>query len=594
MARTKTGKKTSARSRGTRVTARGRAPQPPEDPDDPNDPEDDTSDDNDSLVPSESNASSGGDDGGGDGGGGNGDDDDDDYDFDEGQRSEMVDLFVSLGFSLPAARHVVRDEQIDQVEVLTELTNVRCTNVVKNIRRVPIPGPGPRTKFLTVSDAALDKFQMAVYAAKHGKRTSRALTPLDIDPDFFDNLRAQREIEDKAASDKPVLPTGLTLENDLHVSKTFENVVEHLGRYRGMTGVPLSYVVRGTLHPPDSHSDPPVYDEGSIYRSYDEEMTARAPICLPGAYGCPDTGVHLTATFMSDMTKVWEILHDLFGKQSAWTHVSGLARTRNRRLCYQTLYQHFLGGANSQSLGLRIIEALRTLQYDGKSKNFTFDKFTAKHSDYHGSADKLENFNSLTEEMKCQLFVSGIRDPAFEACKAYVTAQHDMMSNFNAVKTYFTNYARQRAFQNPPPPTRNVSSVGTGGRGAGRGGGRGTDRGRGAGRRDKAYRGTPPTDEELAACSVTVRNYSEEEYAKLTSIQRYKLRLLRNKGTGTTRTSGTRRPASTISSVTNASAVSNDIASEINDMQIDDTTDAPSNRGHPLLARQADAKRSRN
>ena len=126
---------------------------------------------------------------------------------------------------------MVRDEQIDQVEVLTKLTNARCTNVVKNTRRVPIPGPGPWTKFLTVSDAALDKFQMAVYAAKHGKQTSRALVPLDIDPDSFDNLRAQREIEDKATSDKPVLPTGLTLENDLRISKTFENVVEHLGRY---------------------------------------------------------------------------------------------------------------------------------------------------------------------------------------------------------------------------------------------------------------------------------------------------------------------------------------------------------------------------
>ena len=145
-----------------------------------------------------------------------------------------------------------------------------------------------------------------------------------------------------------------------------------------------------------------------------------------------------------------------------------------------------------------------------------------------------------------------------------MTAQHDMISNFNAVKTYFTSYTRQRAFQNPAPPLRDVSSVGTGGRGAGRGGGCGTDRGRGAGRHDKsAYCGTPPTDEELAACSVTVRNYSEEEYAKLTSIQWYKLGLLQNKGTNSARSSGTWWPTSRISSVTNASALSNDITSDI-------------------------------
>jgi hypothetical protein len=87
---------------------------------------------------------------------------------------------------------------------------------------------------------------------------------------------------------------------------------------------------------------------------------------------------------------------------------------------------------------------LRNLTYDSKSKNFTFDKFTAKHSDYHMSADNLAGFNSLTQEMRCQLFVSGIPDPAFEVCKkAHVIAQGTMMSDFSAVKTYFTNYARQ-------------------------------------------------------------------------------------------------------------------------------------------------------
>jgi hypothetical protein len=124
-------------------------------------------DDNESLIPSDSNNNGGGGSGGGGGDGDHGDDDD--YDINKGQRVEMVDLFVSLGFALAAARHVVRDEQIDQAEVLTELTNARCTNVVKNTWWVPIPGPGPRTKFLTVFDAALDKFQMAVYVAKHRK-----------------------------------------------------------------------------------------------------------------------------------------------------------------------------------------------------------------------------------------------------------------------------------------------------------------------------------------------------------------------------------------------------------------------------------------
>jgi hypothetical protein len=108
------------------------------------------------------------------------------------------------------------------------------------------------------------------------------------------------------------------------------------------------------------------------------------------------------------------------------------------------------------------------------------------------------------------------------------------MSTFSAVKTYFTNYARQRAFQNPIPPSSNLSAVlGRGGRGSGRGAGHGQDRGCGAGQRDKGgYCGTPSTDEKLAAFNVAMKDYSEEEYSQLTSIQRYKLRLLRKSSDG--------------------------------------------------------------
>lgn len=104
----------------------------------------------------------------------------------------------------------------------------------------------------------------------------------------------------------------------------------------------------------------------------------------------------------------------------------------------------------------------------------------------------------------------------------------------------------------------------------------------------------PPTDVELATCLVTAFDYSEEEeYDKLIAIQWHKLRLLWNKGTGSTRSLGTQRLASTISSVMNLMAVLNDIASEINDMQINNGGDTPRNHGHLLLDPQNDAKLSR-
>lgn len=85
------------------------------------------------------------------------------------------------------------------------------------------------TRFLTVSNAVLNKFQIAAYAAKHARRTNRTLLAHYLDTDKFYNLRAQQEIKDKARKAKPTLPAGLTLENDIRVDKTFESIMEHLG-----------------------------------------------------------------------------------------------------------------------------------------------------------------------------------------------------------------------------------------------------------------------------------------------------------------------------------------------------------------------------
>ena len=88
---------------------------------------------------------------------------------------------------------------------------------------------------------------------------------------------------------------------------------------------------------------------------------------------------------------------------------------------------------------------------------------------------------------------------------------------------------------------------------------------------------------------MTVRDYSEEEYSKLTSIQRYKLRLLCKTNVGT-RSSGTRSPALIISLVTNSVT---ETADEVKNMQIDNGVTVGLNRNHAVLARQAEAKRGR-
>ncbi len=95
----------------------------------PDDPEE--SDDNASLYPS-----SGGDDGDDDSGS---DDNNSDeellYDYHYMERADMVTLFKRLGFSEAAAKQVVRYEQIDEMDALTELTDERCKTLSRTSGR---------------------------------------------------------------------------------------------------------------------------------------------------------------------------------------------------------------------------------------------------------------------------------------------------------------------------------------------------------------------------------------------------------------------------------------------------------------------------
>jgi hypothetical protein len=60
--------------------------------------------------------------------------------------------------------------------------------------------------------------------------------------------------------------------------KAFDKVRTILGQARGVTGVPLLYVIRVALVPPEDDNNNPAFgDEDSKYISIDMEMIARAP-----------------------------------------------------------------------------------------------------------------------------------------------------------------------------------------------------------------------------------------------------------------------------------------------------------------------------
>jgi hypothetical protein len=131
--------------------------------------------------------------------------------------------------------------------------------------------------------------------------------------------------------------------------RIFDKIKTLLGQVRGVTGVPLVYVIRVVLVPEDENDDPPFGDKDSKYTSIDMEMIACAPILSNDADIYREDSANLKAhepfvsTFPADAKKVWAILLACFGLSSAWQHVKKFANQQKGRQAWRTLHEHFFG-----------------------------------------------------------------------------------------------------------------------------------------------------------------------------------------------------------------------------------------------------------
>jgi hypothetical protein len=105
--------------------------------------------------------------------------------------------------------------------------------------------------------------------------------------------------------------------------KVFDKVKSILAQVRGVTGMPLMYVIRVVLIHEEEKNNPPFGDEDTKYTSIDMETTACAPILSNDADIYNKDPENLEAyglfvpTFLTDTKKVWSICLACFGLLSA-------------------------------------------------------------------------------------------------------------------------------------------------------------------------------------------------------------------------------------------------------------------------------------
>jgi hypothetical protein len=488
-------------------------------------------------------------------------------------RVNIIAWFATqFGFSIDAATALYDVQALNDAQALSELDD---DDAVANVCKAVGKDLGA-----SVAELAATKLKLACFWIRHQYRTSREIggtqRPL-VKIKYggeIDLLKQQKKEEAQwaAARTEPEYPS-LTLDTAT-AAKSLDKAKTFLGKTRGVTGVPLLYVIRVALVPPDDDDDdPPFGEEKSKYVSIDMEMIARAPILSDEA----DTGDDddstseleangpFVPTFPVDSRKVWTILVACFGTSSAWQHVKKYADAQNGRQAWRTLHDHFFGGDKVNTMIADVLATLKALHYSGDRKNWTFDKFCTAHVDQHNRHAALAEYDvdPLQESLKIHYFEDGITDPSLAAVKTTILVDRSRFEDFDSVMKVYINFKRAQKPEAPAYQVRNVSAV------QGRGGGRQGRGGRGRGGRGGSGgrpNGGIPQEEIDKVTTVEARYYTADEYAKFTPAEKQKLFQLMRAAKAAKNPARTSSNSTTIAELTSAVSAVSAAASAVSEL----------------------------
>ena len=148
------------------------------------------------------------------------------------------------------------------------------------------------------------------------------------------------------------------------------------------------YVIQNILAPPLADDDPAFGETGLAYTSIDQELILQAPVLRDDA-NLSDNENNLKAngpfhlSFLTDMKKVWAILHAQYSASAARQHVKKYSTTQNGQQVWRTLYTFFFRGDRVSTMHSDIISTLKTLFYSGDRKNYNFNKYCTAHVEQH-------------------------------------------------------------------------------------------------------------------------------------------------------------------------------------------------------------------
>jgi hypothetical protein len=367
----------------------------------------------------------------------------------------MRGVMTRIGFSEAAAQALVEEQGMNELEEIKLLSDDEVESLCKVIRRpggtvpnpaggAPIANPG-----VQVNQRAEGHLKLLAFYLRHQDRVSRTINAPDLTLAVIRTVRELREFESTYKA-----PTGDPPSiNAKDWPKTMESIEEYLRSILGERKIPLAYVVR------KDEAIPTGNNPATSYPTKQDEMIMRAP-----HYSIGDDGVKIPdPVYLVNREKVWDIISTITRDHSSWTYVKPAQRTRDGRLAFQNLYQHFLGPNNVDNMATQAEDKLKSTVYNGEQRRWDFERYVNVHKQQHSIMEGLveHGYTGIDPRSKVRYLLDGIKTDKFDAVKTRIMSDERLRIDFDSCVTLYQDYIRQTSKSKTAANTVNISELKT-------------------------------------------------------------------------------------------------------------------------------------
>ena len=344
----------------------------------------------------------------------------------------------NIGFHQDAATYVVDTQQFNKAKDYAMLTDEEATNICKITRRPgglqPNNQPNPG---ISVSIKAENNLKLMCFYLRYRERTSRPLTANLVTSDTIQKYiglsRYEHDHED-------VSPPELTFKN---WTRTIDVIEDYLRNCLGTTKIPLAYLIREAVDPPAHANDPTVGTADSKYSNFTEELIARAPHFSPEDPQNP--GQFHNQTYKDDNVLLFNKLASLLRDKECWTYCQQATRTRDGRMAFLGLKNHYLGKNNVDNLANKAERQLQSASYSGEGRRWNFEKYVKTHVDQHQILQDLtaHGYSGIDPRSKVRYLMEGINTKELDHVKTRIMSDETLRSDFDACVNLFQDFIKQ-------------------------------------------------------------------------------------------------------------------------------------------------------